>query len=318
MDGDPGGFGALAAAALADAEAAWSIGTFGAIGEFMRAPDEPVRLRPGEAATGRGAIRVEEHPQARVVAWERPTSPGAWTHGIAVCLPRDDAAMNRRHTITALGPDREALRDEDRETALFDLGLAAHQVDVCVRTTDADALKLLRSLVGCPALEGTALREIAASHPHRVLRSRLGRVEVYQPIPPADGATPEGPHTHVLPDLLRQGRTHAATLPIPAGWVPCLEIHPPHPRQDALGRPIDFDVSRHKAFQALLGRYGDARVLAAKRAVAAQVHAGSSPRDDASFDRHQRLARRVVLRQLPHTGAPADTLAAWRDLFDVE
>ena len=52
---------------------------------------------------------------------------------------------------------------------------------------------------------------ILAANPHRVFISRLGRIEVYQPIPPPSGKSPEGPHTHVLPRLLQSRRTHPAT-----------------------------------------------------------------------------------------------------------
>ena len=48
---------------LADHDTTWSLGTFGAIAEFARDPDEPVALRRGDAVlaavTARGAIRIE-------------------------------------------------------------------------------------------------------------------------------------------------------------------------------------------------------------------------------------------------------------------
>ena len=40
---------------------------------------------------------------------------------------------------------------------------------------------------------------ILAASPHRVFVSRVGRIEVFQAIPSANGKSPEGPHTHVLP-----------------------------------------------------------------------------------------------------------------------
>ena len=73
------------------------------------------------------------------------------------------------------------------------------------------------------------------TNPHRVFISRIGRIEVYQPIPPPSGKSPDGPHTHVLPKLLKSGRTHAATEPIPEGWIPCAHLYPQHPARDAGG-----------------------------------------------------------------------------------
>jgi hypothetical protein len=51
------------------------------------------------------------------------------------------------------------------------------------------------------------------SDDHRVFLSRVGRAEVYQAIPLPDAKRPDGPHTHVLPKLLRAGRTHSANDP---------------------------------------------------------------------------------------------------------
>ena len=82
----------------------------------------------------------------------------------------------------------------------------------------------------------SAMGIILATNPHRVFLSRLGRVEVFQPIPPPDGKSPDGPHTHVLPGLLRHRRTHPATEPIPDGLVPCAHVYPPHPAKDGMGR----------------------------------------------------------------------------------
>jgi hypothetical protein len=120
-----------------------------------------------------------------------------------------------------------------------------------------------------------------------VFLAKVGRIEVYAPIPGPGGTSPEGPHTHVLPKLLRSGRTHAATTPIPAGWVPCAALHPAHPYKDMMGQRIAFDATRHAAFQELLDRWGDPDLLAVKR--------GGEPRPDSPVsNRHAQAARRVA------------------------
>jgi hypothetical protein len=45
--------------------------------------------------------------------------------------------MNGRGVITELGPDREAVRADDRDALLFDLGLGGGSAAICVRTSDA-------------------------------------------------------------------------------------------------------------------------------------------------------------------------------------
>jgi hypothetical protein len=121
----------------------------------------------------------------------------------------------------------------------------------------------------------------------------------------------------VLPDLLRLGRTHPANVPLPAGWVPALELFPPAPLQDVDGRAIPFDAARHAAFQRLLDAFGEPRTVAAKRSVHAAVAAGDAPHDDPQFGRAERLARRVALRQLGFTAGPSASLAAWCARFDA-
>ena len=121
------------------------------------------------------------------------------------------------------------------------------------------------------------MKVILAANPHRVFVSRLGRIEVCQPIPPPGGKSPTGPHTHVLPKLLAHGRTHSANEPLPPGWIPCAYFYPPHPARDPLGLRRPFQAERQVAFQVLLKRYGDPQRLALKERVIDSVMQAASP-----------------------------------------
>ncbi len=273
---------------------AWSLGSFGAIAEYMRDLDEDTtRLDDGRlgAFTARGAIAFTPVPGLRPLAYETPINSG-WSQSIALCLPEEACAMNRRKLVTELGPDRDAARPEDREAILFDLGLDLLAVDACVRSSDPETVDCLRASVGLPLFDHASpiLMRLVALSPHRVFLSRIGRVEVYSRIPAPGGTSPEGPHTHVLPKLLRAGRTHAATTPIPSGWVPCAGIHPAHPYKNELGQRVPFDQARYEAFQALLDRWGDPELVAIKR--------GAPHADDSVISsRHAQAARRVAQAQ---------------------
>jgi len=135
------------AAQMADPRTNWSLGTFGAIAEFARDADEPLSLSRSDVAlasmTGRGGIRIEPGNGVRLFASES-TTRDSWNHRIALCLPERQCAMNQRTALTELGPDREALREQHRDATLFDLGLGALQVDVCVRVADANVAAELR------------------------------------------------------------------------------------------------------------------------------------------------------------------------------
>src|SRR5262249_42535915 len=135
------------AAQIADPEAQWSLGTFGAIAEFARDFDEPVELQRFSAVTPRGGIRIEPCEDMRLCAFETTTRE-SWSPRVAVCLPRAESTMGRRAVLTELGTDREALRPQDRNGILFDIGIDAWQVDACVRVSDPTLVAQLRAHCG--------------------------------------------------------------------------------------------------------------------------------------------------------------------------
>jgi hypothetical protein len=219
----------LIAAHLALASTSWSIGVLGAIAEFIRAPDEThVTDHATFVVSARGAIRIAVTGATRVVAW---STGGGEPSSIALCLPASDCAMHGCSVITEAGPDHCALRDRDRDSILFDLGLGSPYFDFYIRTADPAAITCLREGIGSPLFGAHhgLLRAIVDMQPHRVFVSRLGRVEVYQRIAGAGETTPDGPHTHLLPQLLQTGRVHAPETPIPSGWVPCVNLYLGHP-----------------------------------------------------------------------------------------
>ena len=127
--------------------------------------------------------------------------------------------MGRRAVLTELGPDAEALREAGSRARCCSISVSTPlQVDACIRVADPGA----RGEACAPACRPAGVRARQSGdgrHRRRRARiacfiSRVGRIEVFQPIPPPDGKSPEGPHTHVLPKLLR---------------------HQPHPCRDRAG-----------------------------------------------------------------------------------
>ena len=74
---------------------------------------------------------------------------------------------------------------------MFDLGIGAPQVDLCVRIADMEIVAKLRAHVGQPLMHpgNPAMGIIFAYNPPRVFISRVGRCEVYQPIPAPGGTS---------------------------------------------------------------------------------------------------------------------------------
>jgi hypothetical protein len=309
----------LLADQLADSDSSWALGTFGAIAEFSRDRGEAAALTIADelisVVTLRGGVRVTRNDAMQAFTYETPAGLG-WNQNIAICLPQPRAVMNRREGLTEIGPDRDALDPRHQDALLFDLGLGVPHADICIRVADRAVAEALRPFCGRDvfAAGNPVMMTVLAANPHRVFVSPFARVEVYQPIPPHGGRSPEGPHTHVLPKLLAHRRTHAATDPIPDGLVPCLSLFPCHPAKDAVGRAKPFDGARHRAFQDMLRDYGEPDVIRVKERIAAAIEAGRAPSD--IEDDLPRMNARIALRQLQAAGRVSPVLVRWLEKYE--
>lgn len=286
----------LAEEQLADPEATWTMG-FG--GRFARRPDEPVSRGPGSAVTDRGGIRLTLPDGVAAIAYETPSAadPLRWDHAVAFCLPTDEAGQAGRAGVTELGPDFAALRPKDTADILFDLGIGGPFAEVCRRTSDPAALAALRAAVHGGELD----LESPMPGVHRVLRTAGGRIETTAPSPTMVGST---------------APTLPASAPVPAGWVPCVVLHPAHPAMDRTGRPLPFDQERHRAFQTLLDIHGDPVLGVLKAEVVDAVRAGRAPGKALSVDGPAaRATVAVTIRQLALTDGTSGTWAAWRSRY---
>ncbi len=318
---------------LVDPRAGWSMGSFGAVaafhqdrGEFLEADAAAMFVR----ATPRGAIRLDGEAVGQIVpvAYEALGSERhRWSHGVALCLPQRDSAMKKRKVLTELGPDHAAVRTADRKAILFDIGLDLPQCDFCIRTDDPDLLAVLRANAGRSLFEaGNAARAaMMKAHPHRVALTRIGRIEVFQKIggPDTGGVSPAGPHTHLLPQLLKAQRTHAANTPIPRYHVPLGYLYPANPVMDGMGRDIDFDIDAHAGFQALFERFARQDLPNLRKAVLDGLARRNEPGQfPAQADRFSRATVRVTLRQQYRLaqrfggGSYLDLVSKWRDVLD--
>lgn len=314
----------VARAKLDDPETGWNMGSFGAIAEFHHVAGDPPATWQSDLlrATDRGGIRLHLPESVRPIAYETLSpKPHRWSQAVALCLPEADAMMTQRDCLKELGPDRDALRAQDRDAILFDMGLAQPQVDFCIRTANTELLAILRAAEGQSLFDpgNPAMGAILKAHPHRVALTKLGRVEVYQMIggPDTGGKSPAGPHTHVLPKLLRAERTHSANAPIPEGWVPCCSFHPGNPVFDRMGRDSAFNQEAFERFQSLLDHWGVPDYTAAKAATWEALRAGRAPEThDEPDTRVGRAGLRNAIRQWRRENGDDALVAAWADRFD--
>lgn len=325
----------ILAAHMADWRSGWSMGSFGAVCEFMWDEGEAALETAGhssfERATARGGIRLESTILDSIipVAYELPSpKTHRWSHALALCLPRDRVTASRRAVLTELGPDEKAVCPQDRTAILFDLGLALPQCDFCIRTADPELLAVLRENAGLAVFDpaSKAMPAVLKAHPHRIAITGAGRIEVYQKIggPDTGGISPPGPHTHLLPQLMKSGRTHSANTPIPDDLMPLGFLHPGNTVVGPLGEEKEFEPELHEAFQHLLARYGVSDLIATKNEVLAALENGTDPlafREPAS--RFARAVFRLALRQEARRAAflgdekRAATVETWRAIHDA-
>ena len=302
----------------ADRANGWSIGTFGAIGEFRCVADERMSVahRAGgvEILTARGGMRIAPTVVLRPVAWDYLSSDGqSWGHMLAFCVKR---SIEDSPFIEYLGVDVAALRKRDRGAALFDLGVAAGTTRMCIRATGSCLKTVLKRACGRLLQESPdLLAEIMREQPHRILLSPAGRIEVFQSIPPVNGISPIGPHTHLLFKLAVSRRLHAATAPIPPGWQSVLTLHPLSPWRTPLGERRPFDPAADQAFASLLHRFGQPVEAGLAADIIEAISQGLPP---AEFDwpktRRLRAKGRIVLRRLQVQGNR--DVSEWRRLHD--
>ena len=247
LDLDPDGIAALAQRLLDQAVGGWSMGVQGAIAEFTVIDSDPaaveVRRGPGrtvEALSAGGGLRLTVTDETAAFAAASPTADGMGarptrplrTVYLAVprrTLPEPAAGLTVREA------DSEALRPADRRHLLADLAIGHTTAAFCVRTGDPELAGRLRELEGAtwPEVLDRAGPALLAASPPRVVTTALGRIEVWAAIPPDQGASPDGPHTHLLPPLLRTGRELPPGLSLPADLAPAAAFHPP-PGWDAV------------------------------------------------------------------------------------
>jgi hypothetical protein len=311
----------LLAQYLASASHSFSIGSFGAIAEFHRDADEKLIIDKADQLTlmtARGALQFNLAEQVQPIAYEALSQhKQRWQQGVAFCLPKSVAKMHQRNTLTELGTDQHCMLAAEQNAILFDMGVDAYNIDFCIRTADADLIRLLRQAEGQPyaALDSELTNRLMQLSPTRVILSKLGRIEIYQPI--GKEKTPHGPHTHLLPKLLAKKATHSANTPIPEPLVPCLSLHPANPLFDALGQEIPFNSTRLEQFLSLFEQFGLTHCRQQKQAVMQAVLSGVAPEDYPQPEqREARATMRVSLRQMYQQTQYHPNIKRWMQYFE--
>lgn len=210
-------------------EGTWVMGVVGGVAEFSAAKGARTRVETaGEhvcAQTRNGAIQMLLNDDIRALTFDPPNSDHA--QRVVLAVKRERGRLPKSDAVTCLGYDQRALMHGDG-THLFDLGLGRKEARFCVRVAEGKANTTLRK--SCGLLFANALPIIAntlmAESPTRVVETALGRIEVQGRIPPPDAQSPDGPHTHLLPNHLASGRALPVGMDLPRAYLPGAIFYP--------------------------------------------------------------------------------------------
>jgi len=214
---------------LREGAGGWTLGVEGAAAEFAAPAGRPEVHRRGsviEAVTGGGALRLNIEPPVTAFSITAPATGDL----IALFLAVPRALLTAPATgLVDRGPDRQAIVASDREARLFDLAIGQATATFGVRTADPELQAALARWVTAPWYEvvGAIGPLLVTRSPHRVIETAAGRAEVYSAIPPPDGQSPVGAHTHLSPEHLEVGNELPTLFALPGGWAPAAMFHPP-------------------------------------------------------------------------------------------
>lgn len=296
----------------------WSVGSFGAVGEFVRDPEETAHIHQTddlfEIATERGAMRLTATENLTPIAWESLSSDGeTWGQHFDVCVPQP---ITENRVLRDLGLDHDAIRPQDKCHRLFDLGVSCGAITMAVRTNDAAFIRTLEKHVGGTTLEIHEIYlETLRAQPHRVLLSPAARIEVFQHIPAADGKSPSGPHTHLISHIAPKYRPHNANSPVPDGMQSAISVHMASPWRDLMGQRHLYRLDKDQIFAPYLRDYelsSDKEIAATLRQA---IHKGVQPSEFSwPSTRRGRTKARITLRRMAVEGVV--DIEAWRRTFD--
>jgi predicted Fe-S protein YdhL (DUF1289 family) len=202
----------------------WVFGVPGAVAEFSMAPEEQVRITGGidtiAASTGRGAVRLRISEGLRALAIPADGASGR-IRAIVLALIRDRLDLPVHRVFAPLGADHRAIRGADRRQQLFDFGLGRYAAQFCIRTGEPSLIARLEAAAGATWPDALEMLgdEILRTSPHRVVRTGIGRAEVFTPIPQPGEKSPAGPHTHFLPRYLAADLDVPPGIELPAAYV---------------------------------------------------------------------------------------------------
>jgi predicted Fe-S protein YdhL (DUF1289 family) len=204
----------------------WSIGIHGAVAEFATRNDTLPEIQVGDQylilRTSGGALRLR--PPAGTRMFELVGAMGKVERRV-LALHRSRLKGEPAGGVTELGADEDAIEPARSNERLFDLGVSRSIIRFCVRTGEPALTAALRQAGGSDLFDPAIglVPVLLANAPDRVVISPIGRIEVSGSILHRDR---EGPHTHLLPEVLARRPLPEADFALPEGYTAGVSIFP--------------------------------------------------------------------------------------------
>lgn len=248
-----------------DSNSSWAIVRNGTVAEFsIVSGDRPRKTFDNnvlQVETQRATLCVNFDDSIQsFVAESGAHGCSPWTQNIYLCIPKKDAKMSNRKKLTHL----IQYDDGQDKGELWDLGIGNETLDACIVAKDSETNNLLRQKEGRHILdEPNFLRDLVKHSPVRLFKSKFAFIKVRQKIPQNEEDELEGPHTHLLPPIIKSNKHFQ--IPIPDDLIPIIQTDPFGSVIDGNGgfhRWMGFDEDK---FQNFLRKYGDSNYLSLKQ-----------------------------------------------------
>jgi hypothetical protein len=204
----------------------WSIGVHGAVAEFATRNDALPEIETGGdyliLRTSGGALRLRPPVGTRMFKLVGATGK---VERRVLALHRLRLRGEPAGGVTELGADEDAIDPVHSSERLFDLGVRRSVIRFCVRTGDSALIVSLRQANGLDPFDPALglVPALLANAPDRVVVSPIGRIEVFGPILARDR---EGPHTHLLPEVVTLRPLPEAAFALPEGYAAGVSVFP--------------------------------------------------------------------------------------------
>lgn len=195
---EPDQIAAFVAASLREQAGHWSLGSFDAAVTFEPngglSVNEAGEVITATDAAGNG-LSIKKHDRVRAFGLAGADGNGEM-RAVALMLPRRRAEIEVSEAVAELGPDRDAIRQADREQLRFDLAIKQPFARASLRAGDS-LVPRCRQLVGEAGGMGTANQVLAsdATQSTLIFETALGRLETQSAVAAQamDGVTVTAP-----------------------------------------------------------------------------------------------------------------------------